>query len=64
MALDIRIIHIQENPNSSELPSNLDNPKQKSAAIAKTSAFAPTLVTAPADNIINKYPVRIFNIES
>jgi hypothetical protein len=63
MTLDIRIIHVQENTLSNELPSNLVNPKHKQVAIAKTLAFASALVNAPADHMINKYPVRIFNIE-
>ncbi|MEO8607133.1 MAG: hypothetical protein ABI690_04595 [Chloroflexota bacterium] len=64
MAFNIHITQVQDHTNASRLPSKVENHKQKRAASAKTSIFAPTLVSVPADNVINKYPVRIFNIES
>ena len=63
MTFNIHITHIQEHPSTSELPSNLDNPKRKQRA-AKSTVFEPTLVNAPVDNVITKYPVRIFNVGS
>ena len=64
MAFNIHISHIQENPTASQMSVKMDHPKKKLAATTKTPIFAPTLVSVPADKVINKYPVRIFNIES
>ena len=64
MAFNIHITQIHENPTASQLSSRGNNLKNKRAAAPKTPIFAPTLVSVPADNVINKYPVRIFNIES
>ena len=61
MAFNIHITHIHENPTASQMASRMDQPKKKPA---KTTAPALTLVSVPADNVINKYPVRIFNIEA
>ncbi len=63
MAFNIHISHIHENPTVSQMSSRLDNSKKKRAA-AQSVIFAPTLVSVPVDKVINKYPVRIFNIES
>ena len=64
MAFNIHITHIHENPTASQVTSRMEHPKKKLAATTKTSIFAPSLVSVPADKVINKYPVRIFNIES
>ncbi len=64
MAFNIHITHIHENPAASQVTSRMEHPKKKLAATAKTPIFAPSLVSVPADKVINKYPVRIFNIES
>ena len=64
MAFNIHITQIHENPTASQLSSRADKAKSKRVATAQTVIFAPTLVSVPADNVINKYPVRIFNIES
>jgi hypothetical protein len=64
MAFNIHITHIYENPTASQLSSKRDNAKKKLAVTGKTAASVLTLVSVPADNVINKYPVRIFNIES
>ena len=62
MAFNIRITHIPEHPMGNERPASPDRPQRKRAS--KTSAFMQTLVNVPDVNVINKYPVRIFNVES
>jgi len=64
MAFNIRITHIQGNQTVSDLPVNPGRPKNKRAVAAKTAAARPTLVTVPDVSVFNKYPVRIFNVES
>jgi hypothetical protein len=64
MAFNIHITHIHENPTASQVCSKRDNAKKKLAATAKMPIFMPSLVSTPADKVINKYPVRIFTIES
>ena len=64
MAFNIHITQIHENPTASQVSSKRDNAKKKLAATAKTPIFVPSLVSIPADKVINKYPVRIFTIES
>lgn len=64
MAFNIRITHIPEHSTAGEAHAKADRPMRKRAAAAKTSAFIQTLVNVPDVNVINKYPVRIFNVES
>ena len=65
MTFNVHITRIVENPTLSELPSKADYSKDsRPATVKKYKPSTSSLLNVPAGNVIPKYPVRIFAVQS
>jgi hypothetical protein len=63
MVYNVHVTRINQTPTSREIPAQADKTVQNRKAIVKPQKPAPSLVNVPADRLINKYPVRIFDMQ-
>ena len=64
MAFNIHITRIGENTSSGELTAKSAKVNKNRAAIVKHPENTSSLINVPADRLMNKYRVRIFDLQS
>jgi hypothetical protein len=64
MAFNIHITRIGENTVSGDVNTRSAKTHNNRTVTTKQSNTAPSLINVPADRMMNKYPVRIFELQT
>jgi hypothetical protein len=63
MAFNIHITRIDERTPSGELTAKSGKVNQNRVTIVKQPEITSSLINVPTDRVMNKYPVRIFELQ-